>query len=232
MPKDRLKDVIYGRIVVDYWTQKEERHRRRLTVGGNFSCYSGDSSTPTSDITTAKLIINSTISTPGVMYMCCDIKCFYLEITLSRYEYIKIKIDIQTEEIILEYNLVNLSHNGYEYYDICKGMHGLPKEGILSNQQLVRKLETKGYSPCKQTLGLWRHKWRPIAFSLVVENFGVKYVDKKHVKHLINTTQENYQVSTEWEGKRYCGIIIKWNHQKHVFDLSMPSYTQATLHKF
>ena len=34
VPRDRLKDVTYGRIVVDYRPKKEEPHRTRLTVGG------------------------------------------------------------------------------------------------------------------------------------------------------------------------------------------------------
>ena len=37
---------------------------------------------------------------------------------MSWYEYIKIPMDIITEETILEYNLVNLAHNGYVYYEI------------------------------------------------------------------------------------------------------------------
>ena len=61
VPRDRIKDVAYGRIVVDYQPQKEEPHRIRLTVGVNLICCSGYVRTPTADITTAKLITNSTI---------------------------------------------------------------------------------------------------------------------------------------------------------------------------
>ena len=74
VPRDRIKDVAYGRIVVDYQPQKEEPYRIRLTVGVNLICYSGDVRTPTSDITTANLIINSTVSMPGARYMCCDLE--------------------------------------------------------------------------------------------------------------------------------------------------------------
>ena len=95
---------------------------------------------PTADITTAKLVINSTISKPGARYMCCDIKTFYLVTPLLVYDYIKLPIDILPEEIILEYNLVNLAHNGYVYCEIWKGMYGLLMVGILANQQLVQIL--------------------------------------------------------------------------------------------
>ena len=33
--RDKIKDVRYGCIVVDYWPPKKELHRTRLTVGGN-----------------------------------------------------------------------------------------------------------------------------------------------------------------------------------------------------
>ena len=38
--------------------------------------------------------------------------------------------------------------------------------------------------------GFWRHRTRPITFSLVVDNFGVKYVGKEHADHLINCLKE------------------------------------------
>ena len=65
MPRDRLKDVSYGSIIVDYRFQKEEPHRTRLTVGGNLIDQAGDVSTPTEDTTTSRLMIN--IITPGAI---------------------------------------------------------------------------------------------------------------------------------------------------------------------
>ena len=85
VPRDRLKDVTYGRIVVDYRLYKEEPHRTRLTGVGNLIVYAGDIRTPMADTTTSKLIINITISTPGARYMCCDKKYIYLGTPLSRY---------------------------------------------------------------------------------------------------------------------------------------------------
>ena len=66
--------VTYGRIVCTYCPQKIEKHRTRLTVGGNmFIClyYVSD---PTSDMTTAKMLFNSVISTPGECFITIDLK--------------------------------------------------------------------------------------------------------------------------------------------------------------
>ena len=90
----------YGSIVVDYRLQKEEPHRKSLTVGGNIIVYAVDVITPMSYITTEELIINSIISTPEARYMCCSIKYFYLGTYFIRYEYIKITIEILQREII------------------------------------------------------------------------------------------------------------------------------------
>ena len=43
-------------------------------------------------------------------------KNFYLVTPLIRYEKIKIPIDILPEDIIMEYNLMNLAHNRYIHY--------------------------------------------------------------------------------------------------------------------
>ena len=55
---------------------------------------------------------------------------------------------------------------------------------MLANIQLRERLEKEGYYEARTTPGLWRHKWRPIQFCLVVNDFGVEYVGKKHAEHL------------------------------------------------
>jgi hypothetical protein len=59
------KHPTYRCICSNYRPQKEEKHCIRLTIGGDWINYPGNNSTPMADLTTAKLLINSTISTPG-----------------------------------------------------------------------------------------------------------------------------------------------------------------------
>lgn len=61
VPKGRK--ATYGRIIVGICPEKKETHRTRLTVGGNLINYPGDVSTPTADLTTTKVLLNSTLST-------------------------------------------------------------------------------------------------------------------------------------------------------------------------
>ena len=78
------------REVLNIRPQKTETHRRRLTVGVNLIDHPGDVSTPTSDLTTIKININSAISDVKSSYICMKTKDFYLNNKMEREEYIMI----------------------------------------------------------------------------------------------------------------------------------------------
>ena len=65
-------------------------------------------------------------------------------------------------------------------------MYGLSQAGILARQLLEESLSKHGNVQIKITPGLWKHKRRPIFFTLVVETFGVKYQGKEHTDHLVS----------------------------------------------
>jgi hypothetical protein len=71
--------VTYGSVVVDIKDHKEEKERTRLTVGGDQIEYPGDKSFRTAGLTTAKILINSVISTLGAKFLVIDITFFLLE---------------------------------------------------------------------------------------------------------------------------------------------------------
>ena len=62
--------------------------------------------------------------------------------------------------------------------------------------------------------GLWAHKTRPIQFTLVVDDFGVKYVGKEHADHLLRTLERHYKVTSDWTGAQYIGIQLQWDYAK------------------
>jgi hypothetical protein len=132
IPKDR--NITYGKIVCDYKSHKQEKERVQLTVGGDRLDYSGDVATSTSDITTFKILINSTLSTKDAAMMMMDIKNYYLVTPLPRVEYMKMLLSRFPEEIVQKYNLNALAVDGWVYIEIRKGMHGLKQAGLLDNQ--------------------------------------------------------------------------------------------------
>ena len=77
-------------------------------------------------------------------------------------------------------------------------MYGLPQAGIFTNDLLTERLREAGYHKCQSTKGLWKHIWRPITFTLVVDDFGIKFVGETHANHL-KKTLENI-MTLQWIG--------------------------------
>eukprot|EP00804_Cyclotella_cryptica_P000163 CCRYP_017463-RA/>CCRYP_017463-RA protein AED:0.42 eAED:0.49 QI:0/-1/0/1/-1/0/1/0/288 len=100
IPPQRRKDVTYGRIVANYGPEKEDPYLIRLTVGGNKITYPGDCGTPTADMLTTKILLNSVISTKGARFMTIDIKDFYLNTPMVRPEYMRLKLSDIPDHII------------------------------------------------------------------------------------------------------------------------------------
>ena len=119
----------------------------------------------------------------------------------------KIPIGLFPPWIIKQYNLLHHVRKGYIYLEMRRAVWGLPQAGILANKLLQRRLAPHGYYECKQTLGLWKHTSRPILFMLVVDDFGVKYTTQEDIDHLIGCIKEKYQLTKDWAGNLYCGII-------------------------
>ena len=72
------KTVTYARMIVDYWPQKSDPNRVRLTVGGNILNVPGDLSTTTADLTTSKILWNIVLLTKYACFACIDITNMYL----------------------------------------------------------------------------------------------------------------------------------------------------------
>ena len=90
IPNDRFKDCTYGSIVCNYRPEKEDPNRARLVVGGDKINYPGEVGTPTADMLTVKLLLNSVVSTPGAQFFTVDTKNFYLMTPLKRKEYVRL----------------------------------------------------------------------------------------------------------------------------------------------
>jgi len=229
VPQDRFKEVTYGKFVCTVRPQKAEPFRTRLTLGGNRIKYPGDVGTPTTDMLLFKILLNSVVSTPGAKFMTIDISNFYLNTPMKRFEYVKLALSDIPEEVITEYNLHEKAVDGHVYVEVRKGMYGLPQAGILAQELLQKRLETHGYYQSPIVHGLWLHKWRPIQFSLVVDDFGVKYVGEEHAQHLVNILKADYKITEDWEGEKYIGIDLEWDYTKRQVHLHMPDYIRKAL---
>jgi hypothetical protein len=220
IPKDR--NIAYDKILCDYKPHQKEKERVRLTVGSDRLDYSSDIATSTADIATFKIIINSTLSTEDAAMMMIDIRSYYIGTPLPRFEYMKMLLSRFPEEIIQKYNLNALAVDGWVYIEIREGMYGLKQAGLLANQLLQTRLAPFGYYPARHNPGFWLHNTRPISFTLIVDDFAVKYVGKQHTEHLQNALLQNYELTTDWTATVYSRMTLKWDYKHRTCDISMP----------
>ena len=133
------------------------------------------------------------------------------------------------------------------YVEMRRAIYGLPQADILANKELQKYLSPAGYYEVAHTPGPWRHATQPVQFTLVVDDFGVKYVGKEHVDHLIKAIRKDqlipgngYEVEVDWVGDLFCGITIYWHYgtgdpsdtRGRYLDISMYKYIPKLLQKF
>jgi hypothetical protein len=109
-----------------------------------------------------------------------------------------------------------------------RGMYGLPQAGILANNLLRECLAKFDYYEAATTPGLWRHKWRPVMFALIFDDFAIQYVGDAHLDHLRQALKQHYEVSEELDKTCFAGITLKWHysptHSERTCRTSMPGY--------
>jgi hypothetical protein len=156
----------------------------------------------------------------------------YLATPMDRFEYMRIPVELIPEEFVLAYNLHQKVKNGHIFMQIEKGMYGLPQAGILANKILRKQLAPYGYFKTPHTPGLWKHISRPVQFSLVVDDFGIKYTEEDNVNHLLNVLKGDYEISEDWNGELYCGITLQWDYKSIILDTSIQGYVHKQLVRY
>jgi Reverse transcriptase (RNA-dependent DNA polymerase) len=226
----------YMRIVSAFRPEKEDPCRIRWTIGGD-RIFTGEVSTKAANITTVKMHFNSVLSTPNARHCCCDVKDFYLNTSLDPkdYAYMRIPTKVIPKEIMDELNLWELVHNDAVYVVVSKGivvskgMYGLKQAGRIANDQLTVFLAAHGYAPAPVTPGLWLHETRDITFTLVVDDFDIKYTKEEDLDHLLSALRQSSTISVDPTGSKYLGLDISWDYNARTCCISMPGYIEQAL---
>ena len=209
-------------------------YRVRGTIGGDQVDYPGQVSSGAADMTTIKILYNSVVSDNDAKFMTLDVRDFYLGTALPRMEYMRISEEQLDDELAAELGVLHLKHNGYYYTEVSKGIYGLPHAGKLANEKLVAVLATAGYREAKNTPCLFINDKNDVKFTLVVDDFGVKYTNKADVEELIATLQSTYELHIDWKGGKYVGMTLQWdyNASPRYVTISMPNYIDKALDRF
>jgi len=111
-------------------------------------------------------------------------------------------------------------------------MYGLPQAGSLGQDQLEERLNQEGYYQSQTVPRLWKHKTKPIQFVLVVNDFGIKYINKDDLDHFIRALEKYCDVAVDLDRKEFVKIELDWDYENKRVHLSMVPYLQKALRQF
>ena len=154
-----------------------------------------------------------------------DIKDFYLNMPMERYEYMKVKVTDIPTEIIREYKLQELvSAEGYVYCEIWKGMYGLPQAGIIAQEYYLKN--------GSQIMDTIKAKLFRDSGSTIPNHYASPFASM--------TLQSNSQTGAGKRLHNHCGLAggeihwidIKRDYANGKVHIHMPGYIEKTLKRF
>ena len=105
----------------------------------------------------------------------------------------------------------------------------LKQAGKIAHDDLVQYLEAEGYTKT-MVEGYFRHETRDIDFTLVVDDFLIKYTNDNDLDHLRATISKHYKFKVDLEAKQYVGINLKWNYDKGTVQYDSPWMGTSSKH--
>jgi hypothetical protein len=236
---DRRRDIIYFNPVVKEKLRDDSTidYRVRGTVGGDTlkGKLPFDTSAFTAELEVVKILLQSSVS-DGSHIMTLDLKDYYLNSPMHRPEYLRISKKHLTPDLISELGLTSfVNSDGSILFAITKGIYGLPHAGALAQEHLIPLLAQHGYHQSPNVPCLFRHDTNGVSFTLVVDDFAVKYKDRASAEHLLSILRTRYTLTEDWDAKSYLGMALRFftnSDGVRCVGLSMPGYVAKALQRF
>ena len=108
----------------------------------------------------------------------------------------------------------------------------MPQAGKLAQDRLCAHLATFDYVQDANVPCLFLHRSNGVSFTLVVDDFGVKYYTRDAAEHLIACLEVLYKLKVDWTGRTYLGMTIVFDDSDNSVALSMPGYINKLLQRF
>jgi hypothetical protein len=212
-------------------------YRVRGTFGGNKRTgYTGVTASYQASMTTIKMLLNKTVSDANSKWMTMDISDMYLHTTLpdDQWEYMVMNINDIPPEIIDTYHLKDFLAPGDTkvYFEVVKALYGMKQAGYLANRDVVEHLNNNGYTAQDNTPCLFQSDG--IEFTLVTDDFGVRYENKAAADKLLEVMSRKYPMTHDWSGKKYIGfdLLFDYTPSARRVEMSMKGYVAAVLKRF
>ena len=216
-----------------------KHYRVRGTYGGNkLSSYSGVTASYQASMTTVKMLLNKTISDEKSKFMTMEISDMYLhtKLPVGQWEHMVINLQDIPLEIIDSYKLMDFVTPGDNkvYIEVVKALYGMKQAGYLANLEVVEHLNNNGYTAPMNTPCLFRHHTDDVEFTLVTDDFGVRYGNKAAADKLLEVMSSKYPMTHDWTGTKYAGfdLLFDYSSATRRVELSMKGYILAVLRRF
>ena len=225
------KKVTKPRIVCAFRPEKLDNPcRTRITAGGHPLDYDGETATNSASMETVKILLNSVLSTPDACLSTLDAKMMHSESLLKDPQCMRFKLSQIPEDFQKQCNLHALvDTHGCVHARIDGALCGLAEAGRIANQDVADHLAKFGCHECKFTPGLFTHETRPIQFSLTVDDFAVKWINRSDFDHLLQSLETKHAMTCDMDGKQCVGMYLDWNYEKREVVCSMDQYIQDAL---
>ena len=214
-------------------------YRVRGTFGGNkTSSYTGITASYQASMTTVKMLLNKTISDQDSKFMTMDITDMYLHTLLpsDQFEYMVIDLKDIPQSIIDEYHLLEFVSPGETkvYFEVVRALYGMKQAGYLANIDVVKLLNDNGYTAPFSTPCLFSHHTDDIDFTLITDDFGVRYGNKAAADKLLSVLSSKYPMTYDWDATKYAGFDLMFDYgpKNRRVELSMKGYVAAVLKRF
>ena len=130
---------------------------------------------------------------------------------IEEYEYLRIHISLIPADFIKQYKLNELKDkDGYVYTEVHGSIYEFLQIGMVAHKDLKNRLTSHRYAPVTFTLDLWTHKLNGILFTLVVDDFSIKYTSLSSLYHLLNILKIFYSITTNMKGDLCIGVTLQW----------------------
>jgi hypothetical protein len=207
-------------------------YRIRGAAGGDRINYDDDpTKANTAALSTVKILLQSVVSN-NASFMTLNMKDFYLMALLPRSEYIRIPLKFLSAKILAKHNLHPFIFNNSVLFEVTKSMDGLPHAGKIAQDQLIiEHLAAHGYLQSGTTC-LFRHVNNGVAFTLVVDDFGVKFYDSTGADDLIRCLQLYYILITKKEATKHLDLTVAIDKITRKVRISAPGVIAEALQRF
>ena len=126
---------------------------------------------------------------------------------LPRPEYIRVPLQFLSPLILDKHTLHTFIHNNSILMEFNKSMYGFPHAGRIAQDVLIEGLAKHGYHQTGTTF-LFRHDTNGVAFTLVVDDFGVKFKDPAAADDLVRCLQLYYTLTVKKNATKFLGFTI------------------------